>query len=169
MENVLNVAQYIYDEYKRETGEKIDELKLQKLIYFCQRESFAIKGVQLFNDSLEGWVHGPVSPIVRMYQMCIRDRYWIDGKKIYRKYINFNISSSSYDYTHNLNVAEYVKFDLKCTFSDGTIVSLPYVFFESENKWTNCLLITSLKANYIRFYNAWATGRIYGIIEYTKN
>nr|DAP77202.1 MAG TPA: hypothetical protein [Caudoviricetes sp.] len=95
--------------------------------------------------------------------------YWIDGKKIYRKYINFNISSSSYDYTHNLNVAEYVKFDLKCTFSDGTIVSLPYVFFESENKWTNCLLITSLKANYIRFYNAWATGRIYGIIEYTKN
>ena len=94
--------------------------------------------------------------------------YWIDGKKIYRKYINFNISSSSYDYTHNLNVAEYVKFDLKCTFSDGTIVSLPYVFFESENKWTNCLLITSLKANYIRFYNAWATGRIYGIIEYTK-
>ena len=54
MENVLNVAQYIYDEYKRETGEKIDELKLQKLIYFCQRESFAIKGVQLFNDSLEG-------------------------------------------------------------------------------------------------------------------
>ena len=58
MENVLNVAQYIYDEYKRETGEKIDELKLQKLIYFCQRESFAIKGVQLFNDSLEGWVHG---------------------------------------------------------------------------------------------------------------
>ena len=94
--------------------------------------------------------------------------YWIDGKKIYRKYINFNISSSSYDYTHNLNVAEYVKFDLKCTFSDGTIVSLPYVFFESENKWTNCLLITSLKANYIRFYNAWATGRIYGIIEYTS-
>ena len=92
--------------------------------------------------------------------------YWIDGKKIYRKYINFNISSSSYDYTHNLNIAEYVKFDLKCTFSDGTIVSLPYVFFESENKWTNCLLITSLKANYIRFYNAWATGRIYGIIEY---
>lgn len=95
--------------------------------------------------------------------------YWIDGKKIYRKYIDFNISSSSYDYTHNLNIAEYVKFDLKCTFSDGTIVSLPYVFFESENKWTNCLLITSLKANYIRFYNAWATGRIYGIIEYTKN
>ena len=86
--------------------------------------------------------------------------YWIDGKKIYRKYI---------DYTHNLNIAEYVKFDLKCTFSDGTIVPLPYVFFESENKWTNCLLITSLKANYIRFYNAWATGRIYGIIEYTKN
>ena len=67
MENVLNVAQYIYGEYKRETCEKIDELKLQKLIYFCQRESFAIKGVQLFNDSLEGWVHGPVSPIVRMY------------------------------------------------------------------------------------------------------
>ena len=93
----------------------------------------------------------------------------LTGRKYIENILIFNISSSSYDYTHNLNVAEYVKFDLKCTFSDGTIVPLPYVFFESENKWTNCLLITSLKANYIRFYNAWAKGRIYGIIEYTKN
>ena len=95
--------------------------------------------------------------------------YWIDGKKIYRKYIDFNISSSSYDYTHNLNVAEYVKFDLKCTLAMVRLFHCRMYFLNQKTNGPNCLLITSLKANYIRFYNAWAKGRIYGIIEYTKN
>ena len=42
MERIVDVAQYIYDEYKRQTGESIDEMKLHKLIYFVKRESIAI-------------------------------------------------------------------------------------------------------------------------------
>lgn len=67
MQNILNVAQCIYDEYKRETGDKIDEMKLHKLLYFAQRESLALLGEPLFSESMEGWIHGPVSPCVRSH------------------------------------------------------------------------------------------------------
>ena len=42
MEKILNVAEYIFKEYYRVTGELIDEMKLQKLLYFSQRETLAI-------------------------------------------------------------------------------------------------------------------------------
>lgn len=35
MERIIDVAQYIYDEYKRQSGEVIDEMKLHKLLYFA--------------------------------------------------------------------------------------------------------------------------------------
>ena len=61
MEKIINVAQYIFNEYKRVTEEIIDEMKLQKLLYFSQRETFAILNQPLFNDVFEGWMYGPVS------------------------------------------------------------------------------------------------------------
>ena len=42
MERIIDVAQFIYDEYKRQSGEVIDEMKLHKLLYFAQREGLAI-------------------------------------------------------------------------------------------------------------------------------
>ena len=65
MEKIINVAQYIFDEYKRVTEEIIDEMKLQKLLYFSQRETFAILNQPLFNEIFEGWKYGPVSREVR--------------------------------------------------------------------------------------------------------
>lgn len=67
MQTILNVAQCIYEEYKRETGVNIDEMKLHKLLYFAQRESLAISNRPLFDEPMEGWIHGPVSPCVRSY------------------------------------------------------------------------------------------------------
>ena len=67
MSKILDVAQYIYDYYKELTQEQIDELKLQKLLYFCQREKLALMNEPLFNDEMQGWIHGPVSPLVRSY------------------------------------------------------------------------------------------------------
>lgn len=66
MEKILNVAQYIFDEYKRRTGETIDQMKLHKLLYFSQRETLAILGEPLFNEDIEGWKYGPVSKTVRI-------------------------------------------------------------------------------------------------------
>ena len=65
MERVIDVAQYIYDEYKRQSGEVIDEMKLHKLLYLSQRESLAITNEPLFPEALEGWKYGPVSKEVR--------------------------------------------------------------------------------------------------------
>ncbi|MCD8110000.1 MAG: DUF4065 domain-containing protein [Clostridiales bacterium] len=65
MEKILDVAQYVFEEYKRRTGEVIDEMKLHKLLYFAQRESLAITNEPLFAESFEGWKYGPVSKEVR--------------------------------------------------------------------------------------------------------
>lgn len=65
MEKILDVAQFIFDEYLKITHTKIDEMKLQKLLYFSQRESFAVTGEPLFKEALKGWRYGPVSRKVR--------------------------------------------------------------------------------------------------------
>lgn len=41
-----------------------EPLKLQKLLYLAQGYSYAFYDRPLFNDNLEGWVHGPVVPSV---------------------------------------------------------------------------------------------------------
>ncbi|MCM1261275.1 MAG: DUF4065 domain-containing protein [Butyrivibrio sp.] len=65
MERIVDVAQYIYDEYKKQSGEVIDEMKLHKLLYFVQRESLAILNEPMFEESFEGWKYGPVSTEIR--------------------------------------------------------------------------------------------------------
>lgn len=65
MDNILGVADYIFTEYKKISGEFIDEMKLHKLLYFAQRESLALTGKELFECDFEGWKYGPVSPSVR--------------------------------------------------------------------------------------------------------
>ena len=65
MERIVDVAQYVYKYYLKETDEKIDEMKLHKLLYFVQRESYVLLGKTMFNEDFEGWIHGPVSKEVR--------------------------------------------------------------------------------------------------------
>lgn len=65
MEKIIDVAQYIFEEYKRQTSEVIDEMKLHKLLYFAQRESLAITNEPLFEGDFEGWKYGPVCKEIR--------------------------------------------------------------------------------------------------------
>lgn len=65
MEKVLNVAQFIINEYKAITGTSIDEMKLHKLLYFAERENIAIMGEPMFPEPFEGWKYGPVCRLVR--------------------------------------------------------------------------------------------------------
>ena len=67
MEKILDVAQYIFDKYKECSGETIDEMKMHKLLYFAQREHYAILSSPLFDEDFEGWQYGPVSPNVRSF------------------------------------------------------------------------------------------------------
>lgn len=93
MAKILDVAQYIFEYYYFISKEHIDELKLQKLLYFCQREKLALTDEPLFDEELEGWVHGPVSPLVRSYFdkddgiMCDTDKLSEDDQFIVRNVV----------------------------------------------------------------------------------
>ncbi|MDE7313335.1 MAG: SocA family protein [Eubacterium sp.] len=65
MENVLNVAAYIANRYFSEYGQHIDEMKLHKLMYFAQRESFIQTDAPLFQAIFYGWKYGPVLKEIR--------------------------------------------------------------------------------------------------------
>lgn len=65
MARICDVAGYACEAYRATHGQDIDEMKLQKLLYFAQRESYALLGKELFEEDMEGWIHGPVSPQVR--------------------------------------------------------------------------------------------------------
>ena len=60
MKDMVTVAAYIYGRYQREYNEKIDEMKLQKLMYFAQRESLIRTGEPMFEGDFYGWRFGPV-------------------------------------------------------------------------------------------------------------
>ena len=65
MERIVDVAAAVMDRYHVIAGEVIDEMKLHKMIYFCQRESYAVYGRPMFAEKMQGWKYGPVSPVVR--------------------------------------------------------------------------------------------------------
>lgn len=54
MEHILDVAGYILKRYHEVTKESLDEMKLHKLLYFTQRETFTILGKAAFAEDLEG-------------------------------------------------------------------------------------------------------------------
>lgn len=65
MEDLINVASYICNRYRTECGTEIDEMKLHKLMYFSQRESFVQNREPLFNAVFYGWKYGPVLKEIR--------------------------------------------------------------------------------------------------------
>jgi len=65
MDRAIDVAQCIYEEYKKLSGKAIDEMKLHKLLYLCQREALAITSEPMFKEDFEGWKYGPVCREVR--------------------------------------------------------------------------------------------------------
>lgn len=60
MENVLEVAGYICRRYQETYGQKIDEMKLQKMMYFAQREALIQTNKPIFDATFHGWKYGPV-------------------------------------------------------------------------------------------------------------
>lgn len=67
MKDMKTVASYIATRYQAEKGERIDEMKLQKLMYLAQRESLARTNEPLYEADIEGWRLGPVLPDLRTY------------------------------------------------------------------------------------------------------
>lgn len=83
-----------------------EPLKLQKLLYLSQGYSYAFYDRPLFNDELEGWVHGPV----------VRNVYNIFKEYQYNSIdINFEIEDLDKEAEEVLNyvIDKFSKYDSK--------------------------------------------------------
>jgi uncharacterized phage-associated protein len=65
MANIINVAKYLLN-LAADGNNKVNPLKLQKLLYYCEGWTLAITDKELFpKENFQAWVHGPVN--VRTY------------------------------------------------------------------------------------------------------
>lgn len=84
MENLMSVASYVFNRYQETMGEKIDEMKLHKLLYFAQRESIIQRNEPLFSEDFYGWKFGPILKEIRS---AYRDNTFlneVDGETVSR-------------------------------------------------------------------------------------
>ncbi|MBD5275465.1 MAG: SocA family protein [Bacteroides sp.] len=65
------VASYLLNRYKQQFGEVMDEIKLQKLLYFTQREAIIRSGEPMFDGEFRAWKYGPVI-------IDVHDRYKVN-------------------------------------------------------------------------------------------
>lgn len=66
MEELIDVASYIYNRYQQSQEKKIDEMKLHKMLYLSQQESFIQNNEPLFPEIFYGWKYGPILKEVRI-------------------------------------------------------------------------------------------------------
>lgn len=61
MANIVNVAKYLLT-LAESSNTKINPLKLQKLLYYCEGWTLAITDKELFpRENFQAWLHGPVN------------------------------------------------------------------------------------------------------------
>lgn len=60
--SVQDVADYVLSKVDPEAGDSITNLKLQKIVYYCQAWHLALTGKPLFQERIEAWAHGPAVP-----------------------------------------------------------------------------------------------------------
>ncbi|MDY6148973.1 MAG: DUF4065 domain-containing protein [Porphyromonas sp.] len=68
MYSVGDIAKYIIS-YSYAINKPVSNLKLQKLLYFVQGESYERNGQPLFEEDMYAWQFGPVVPLV-YYEYC---------------------------------------------------------------------------------------------------
>lgn len=66
-----DVARFILTLSDPEEGDTISNLKLQKLVYYCQGFNLAMHDKPLFSEPIVAWTHGPViESLYHEYKYC---------------------------------------------------------------------------------------------------
>jgi uncharacterized phage-associated protein len=64
MVTAVEVSRWFVGSIDREAGDSITHLKVQKLVYYAQAWSLALRGEPLFDEEIRAWAHGPVAESV---------------------------------------------------------------------------------------------------------
>ena len=69
MTKLRQLARYLVYSYENHTAARFgdNELKLQTMLYFAQRECLALVGEPLFDGNFENWAEGPVLPELHFF------------------------------------------------------------------------------------------------------
>lgn len=102
MEKIVNVAKYISKKYRTEKGCSIDQMKLHKILFFIQKESFSRVQKEMFKEDFQGWKLGPVCIKIR-HKFSDIEKF--DGK-VYLKNENKKIIDYIYDKYKDINSYE---------------------------------------------------------------
>ncbi|WP_368395404.1 Panacea domain-containing protein [Streptococcus gallolyticus] len=103
MSPALFVANYII-EYSNEKGYEINNLKLQKILYFVNARNIVENGSPLFEEEMEKWKYGPVVPSV-YHEYKRFGALTISDNDLVREYIVFD--TNSFANLSNLKIVKY--------------------------------------------------------------
>ncbi|MEQ6332815.1 type II toxin-antitoxin system antitoxin SocA domain-containing protein [Sphingobium sp. MK2] len=79
MATASDVARYILDRLAPDlSGDHVTAWKLQKLVYYSQAWSLVWDEAPLFNDEIQAWANGPVTPALYQqhkgrFRLCAKD------------------------------------------------------------------------------------------------
>lgn len=92
----LFVANYII-EYSNEKGYEVNNLKLQKILYFINARNLVERGAPIFNESMQKWKYGPVvSEVYHEYKKY--GAFSISNDDIIKEKIDFVFDQSDDDF-----------------------------------------------------------------------
>ena len=138
MEKIVDIAKYLSKKYFSEKGELIDEMKLHKITFFIQKESFSRYGEPMFEEDFEGWKLGPVCRAIRKDFEKIqkfKDKVFLEKENIeivdfiFEKYKDMN----SYELSH-LTHLEYswIKSRIGNGENGNVIISKEDIFLDAK-------------------------------------
>ena len=78
MDKTLCVAKQLDQMYYERFSEPMDPAKMQKLMYFANRESLMYRNLPLFRENFRGWKYGPVLLSVRKAYQAQKERPFAD-------------------------------------------------------------------------------------------
>ncbi|HGC7974266.1 TPA: Panacea domain-containing protein, partial [Streptococcus pyogenes] len=91
-------------EYSNKKGYKINNLKLQKLLYFVNVRNILENGAPLFEESMEKWKYGPVVPDV-YHEYKRFGAFSISTDEMIMEYVEFSVSP--FGELSDLEITEY--------------------------------------------------------------
>lgn len=156
MEELRQIASYIYMRYHKEFGRSIDEMKLHKLLYFVQREAIVQLGAPIFKEEFEAWRYGPVLvPVRQLFRDGMLDtplseesveKYSAVFNKVFLQYAvkdSWSLSSLTHGEYSWRHARQGVPDDVNCT----NKITVEDIFVDAQRIKTRRLLLSALKSS----------------------